>query len=532
MLTRAHTDFLTEEQRMIRDLARDFAQAELRPHAARWDEEGYVPDAVLAKMGELGLLGMLVPEEWGGTGSDYFTYALAIEEIAAGCASTAVLMSVQNGLGCGCILSWGSEAQKRRWLPDAASGRAYVCFCLTEPHAGSEANNLRTRAALAGGTWKLNGTKQFVTGGKRARYAIVFAVTDPDLGKKGLSAFVVPADAPGFVPQKLEDKLGIRGSDTCAILLEDCAIPEDHLLGPRGKGLAVALSNLEGGRIGIAAQAVGIARAALDAAVAYARERAAFGRKIIEHQSIGNLLADMQTRLSAARPPDGPSRGAAAHRRRRLPRRGLAGEALRLRVGRMDRLQGDPDPWRLRLPARLPGGAPLPRRPHHADLRGHERDPAPAHRAQPRRMTPAAPHPRQGLVVSWVAQMIGTLVLAGVVLVFVRSMGAPFTTAESDWKRYAMAGILLGIAPALLYLRTYTPLLDADAAAMRARGGVPDALLRQKLARSLVIGGALCEIPMAMGVVQLFFGGETRWFLGATLITIALRLSFRPFTKS
>jgi alkylation response protein AidB-like acyl-CoA dehydrogenase len=301
MLTRAHTDFLTDEQRMIRDLARDFAQAELRPHAARWDEEGYVPDAVLAKMGELGLLGMLVPEEWGGTGSDYFTYALAIEEIAAGCASTAVLMSVQNGLGCGCILSWGSADQKRRWLPDAASGRAYVCFCLTEPHAGSEANNLRTRAALAGGTWKLNGTKQFVTGGKRARYAIVFAVTDPDLGKKGLSAFVVPADAPGFVPQKLEDKLGIRGSDTCAILLEDCAIPEDHLLGPRGKGLAVALSNLEGGRIGIAAQAVGIARAALDAAVAYARERAAFGRKIIEHQSIGNLLADMQTRLAAAR---------------------------------------------------------------------------------------------------------------------------------------------------------------------------------------------------------------------------------------
>ena len=301
MLTRARTDFLTEEQRMVRDLAHDFAQAELRPHAARWDEEGYVPDAVLAKMGELGLLGMLVPEEWGGTGSDYLTYALAIEEIAAGCASTAVLMSVQNGLGCGCILSWGSADQKRRWLPDAASGRAYVCFCLTEPHAGSEANNLRTRAALAGGTWKLNGTKQFVTGGKRARYAIVFAVTDPDLGKKGLSAFVVPADARGFVPQKLEDKLGIRGSDTCAILLEDCAIPEDHLLGPRGKGLAVALSNLEGGRIGIAAQAVGIARAALDAAVAYARERETFGRKIVEHQSIGNLLADMQTRLNAAR---------------------------------------------------------------------------------------------------------------------------------------------------------------------------------------------------------------------------------------
>ncbi len=302
MLTRTHDgDFLTDEQRMIRDTARDFAEAELKPHAGQWDEEGYVPDAVLAKMGELGLLGMLVPEEWGGIGADYLSYALAIEEIAAGCASTAVLMSVQNGLGCGCILSWGSDEQKKRWLPDAAGGRSYICFCLTEPHAGSEANNLRTKAALTDGAWVLDGTKQFITGGLRARYAIVFAVTDPALGKKGLSAFVVPADAKGFVPQKAEDKLGIRGSDTCAILFDGCSIPEDHLLGPRGKGLAVALSNLEGGRIGIAAQAVGIARAAFEAAVAYARERTTFGKKIVEHQSVGNLLADMQTRLNASR---------------------------------------------------------------------------------------------------------------------------------------------------------------------------------------------------------------------------------------
>ena len=301
MLTRAAADFMSDEQRMVRDMARDFAQAELAPHAAQWDEEGYVPDAVIAKMGEVGLMGMLVPEEWGGTGADYLTYALAIEEIAAGCASAAVLMSVQNGLGCGCILSWGNDAQKRQWLPEAAAGRAYGCFALTEPHAGSEANNLRTRAVLAGGRWVLNGTKQFITGAKRARFAIVFAVTDPDLGKKGLSAFIVPAEARGFVPQKAEDKLGIRGSDTCAIVLEDCAVPEDHLLGPRGKGLAVALSNLEGGRIGIGAQAVGIARAAFEAAVAYARERVTFGRKIIDHQSVGNLLADMQTRLNAAR---------------------------------------------------------------------------------------------------------------------------------------------------------------------------------------------------------------------------------------
>ena len=301
MLTRTQQDFFTDEQRMIRDTARDFARAELAPNAARWDDEGYVPDATIAKMGELGLMGMLVPEEWGGIGADYLAYALAMEEIAAGCASAAVLMSVQNGLGCGCILSWGTEEQKRRWLPKLAGGEAYACFALTEPQAGSEANNLRTRATLDGGQWKLDGTKQFITGGKRAHYAIVFAVTDPELGKKGLSAFVVPTDTRGFLPQKLEDKLGIRGSDTCAILMEDCRIPEDHMLGARGKGLAVALSNLEGGRIGIAAQAVGIARAALEAAVAYAKERRQFGKAIVEHQSVGNLLADMQTRLNASR---------------------------------------------------------------------------------------------------------------------------------------------------------------------------------------------------------------------------------------
>ena len=301
MLTRTQQDFFTDEQRMIRDTARDFARAELAPNAARWDDEGYVPDATIAKMGELGLMGMLVPEEWGGIGADYLAYALAMEEIAAGCASAAVLMSVQNGLGCGCILSWGTEEQKRRWLPKLAGGEAYACFALTEPQAGSEANNLRTRATLDGGQWKLDGTKQFITGGKRAHYAIVFAVTDPELGKKGLSAFVVPTDTRGFLPQKLEDKLGIRGSDTCAILMEDCHIPEDHMLGARGKGLAVALSNLEGGRIGIAAQAVGIARAALEAAVAYAKERRQFGKAIVEHQSVGNLLADMQTRLNASR---------------------------------------------------------------------------------------------------------------------------------------------------------------------------------------------------------------------------------------
>ena len=301
MLTRAHTDFLSDEQRMVRDMARDFARAELAPNAARWDREGWLPEAVLAKMGELGFLGMLVPEEWGGMGGDYVAYALAIEEIAAGCASTAVIMSVQNGLGCGTILSWGTQAQKKRWLPDLATGKRIACFCLTEPQAGSEANNLRTRATLENDRWVLNGTKQFITAGKRAHLAVVFAVTDPDLGKKGLSAFVVPTDTPGFAPQRLEEKMGIRASDTCAIVLESCAVPEDHRLGARGKGLAVALSNLEGGRIGIAAQALGIGRAAFEAALAYARERTQFGKKLIEHQSIGNMLADMHTRLNAAR---------------------------------------------------------------------------------------------------------------------------------------------------------------------------------------------------------------------------------------
>lgn len=301
MLTKTHTDFLTEEQRMIRDMARDFAQNELAPNAAKWEEEGYLPDAMIAKMGELGLLGMIVPEEYGGSYTDYTAYALAIEEIAAGDASTSGLMSVHNSVGCGPILAWGTDEQKRKYLPDLASGKAIGCFMLTEPQAGSEANNLKTRAVLENGQWVINGAKQFISNGKRAKIAITFAVTDPDLGKKGLSAFIIPTDNPGYKVLRLEDKLGLKASDTCAIALEDCRIPEDHLLGPRGKGLAIALSNLEGGRIGIAAQALGIARAAFEAALAYAKDRKQFGKPIIEHQSIANMLADMHTRINAAR---------------------------------------------------------------------------------------------------------------------------------------------------------------------------------------------------------------------------------------
>ncbi|MBP5122764.1 acyl-CoA dehydrogenase family protein [Pseudomonas protegens] len=296
-----HDIELTEEQVMIRDMARDFARGEIAPHAQAWEKAGWIDDGLVRKMGELGLLGMVIPEEWGGSYLDYVAYALAVEEIAAGDGATGALMSIHNSVGCGPILNYGSQEQKQQWLPRLAAGEAIGCFCLTEPQAGSEAHNLRTRAELRDGQWVINGAKQFVSNGKRAQLAIVFAVTDPELGKKGLSAFLVPTDTPGFIVDRTEHKMGIRASDTCAVTLNQCTIPEANLLGERGKGLAIALSNLEGGRIGIAAQALGIARAAFEAALAYARERVQFDKPIIEHQSIANLLADMHTRLNAAR---------------------------------------------------------------------------------------------------------------------------------------------------------------------------------------------------------------------------------------
>ena len=296
-----HDIELTEEQRMIRDLARDFARAEIAPNAQAWEKAAWIDDATVAKLGELGLLGMIVPERWGGSYIDYIAYALAVEEISAGDGALGTLMSVHSSVGCGPILNYGTPEQQDTWLPELASGRAVGCFALTEPHAGSEAHNLRTRAVLDNGDWVLNGTKQFVSNGKRAKIAIVFAVTDPELGKKGLSAFLVPTDTPGFIVDRTEHKMGIRASDTCGVTLRDCRVPAVNLLGPRGKGLAIALSNLEGGRIGIAAQALGIARAAFEAALVYARERIQFDKPIIEHQSVANLLADMHTRINAAR---------------------------------------------------------------------------------------------------------------------------------------------------------------------------------------------------------------------------------------
>lgn len=292
---------LSEEQIMIRDMARDFARAEVAPHARAWEQAGWIDDALVAQMGALGLLGMVVPEQWGGSYTDYVAYALAVEEISAADGALGALMSVHNSVGCGPLLNYGSPAQQDTWLAALASGEVIGCFCLTEPQAGSEANNLRTRAVLDGEHWVIDGAKQFVTNGRRAKLAIVFAVTDPELGKKGLSAFLVPTDTPGFTVDRSEHKLGIRASDTCAITLSQCRVPAANLLGERGKGLNIALSNLEGGRIGIAAQALGIARAAFEAALGYARERVQFGKPIIEHQSVANLLADMQVQVNAAR---------------------------------------------------------------------------------------------------------------------------------------------------------------------------------------------------------------------------------------
>lgn len=295
------SEFLTEEQRRIRDHIRQFASRELAPHAAQWDREAALPDPIVTKLGELGLLGMMIDAEYGGSFSDYVSFSLAVEEVAAACGGVSVLVQVHNAVGCRPIAAFGTDQQKRQWLPELASGKRIGAFCLTEAQAGSDAANLRTRAELANGEWVLNGEKLFVCNGRRAGVAVVFAVTDPALGKKGISAFIVPAEAPGFIKQQQENKLGMRPSDTCAYTFDNCKIPAANLLGERGQGLNIALANLAASRTAIAAQATGIARAALEHSVRYARERVQFGKPIIELQSVSNMLADMQVRINAAR---------------------------------------------------------------------------------------------------------------------------------------------------------------------------------------------------------------------------------------
>jgi hypothetical protein len=291
-----------DEQMMIRDAARDFAQGRLRPNAAEWDRTRAFPADALAEMGALGFLGMLVPEEWGGSNTGEIAYAMALEEIAAGDGTVSTIMSVHNSVGCKPILAFGTEEQKERFLKPLAAGQWIGGFALTEPQAGSDASALRTRARADGNShYVLSGTKQFITSGKNAKVVIVFAVTDPEAGKKGISAFIVPTDTPGYIVGKVEDKLGQHASDTCQLIFEDMRIPAEFRLGAEGEGYRIALSNLEGGRIGIAAQAVGMAQAAFEAARDYAREREAFGAKLRDHQAIGFRLADMATEIHAAR---------------------------------------------------------------------------------------------------------------------------------------------------------------------------------------------------------------------------------------
>lgn len=292
---------LTEEQEMIRDMARDFARNELAPHAAEWDKTATLPMDILHRMGELGLLGMTIPEQWGGAETDYVSYALALMEIAGGDGGVSTIMSVNNAPVCAAILKEGSDAQKETFLKPLAQGKMIGAFCLTEAQAGSDASMLRTRARKSDNGWIINGTKQFITSGKIGGAAIVFAVTDPDKGKKGISAFLVPTNLPGYTVANVEEKLGQKASDTCTIIFEDMAVTEDMLLGKENEGYRVALANLETGRIGIAAQSVGMAQAALDHAVTYANERVTFGKPIIQHQAVGFRLADMATKLEAAR---------------------------------------------------------------------------------------------------------------------------------------------------------------------------------------------------------------------------------------
>jgi len=292
---------VTDEQQQIADAVRAFAQERLKPFAEQWDKEHRFPREAIEEMAEMGLFGMLVPEQWGGSDTGYVAYAMALEEIAAGDGACSTIMSVHNSVGCVPILRFGSEQQKAQFLAPLASGAMLGAFALTEPQAGSDASSLKARARLDGDHYVLNGSKQFITSGQNAGVVIVFAVTDPDAGKRGISAFIVPTDSPGYQVARVEDKLGQHASDTCQIVFDNVRVPVANRLGAEGEGYKIALANLEGGRIGIAAQAVGMARAAFEVARDYANERQSFGKALIEHQAVAFRLADMATKIAVAR---------------------------------------------------------------------------------------------------------------------------------------------------------------------------------------------------------------------------------------
>ncbi len=292
---------LNEIQAAIRDMVRDFAQERIKPHSLEYEAAKAHPPELWEELAQLGLMGMTAPEAHGGAGTDTVSYALALIELAAADGALSTVVSIQNSLIVGGILRNGSEAQKARFLPDLIAGKAIGAFAITEPDAGSDASALRTRAEKVEGGWRINGAKQFISQGKIAKLAMVFAATDPAAGKKGISCFLVPTDRPGYVVDKVEHKMGQAAGDTCAIRFDNLFVEDELMMGAEGSGYAIALSNLEGGRIGIAAQAVGMAQAALEVAVAYAKERKSFGKPIIEHQAVGHRLAALATKLEAAR---------------------------------------------------------------------------------------------------------------------------------------------------------------------------------------------------------------------------------------
>jgi len=292
---------VTDEQQQIADAVRDFAQERLRPFAEQWDKAHRFPREAIDEMAALGLFGMLVPEQYGGSDTGYVAYAMALEEIAAGDGACSTIMSVHNSVGCVPILKFGTEQQKQQFLAPLACGAMIGAFALTEPQAGSDASSLKTRARLEGDHYVLNGSKQFITSGQNAGVVIVFAVTDPQAGKRGITALIVPTDAPGYQVARVEDKLGQHASDTCQIVFDNVRVPVANRLGEEGQGYKIALANLEGGRIGIASQSVGMARAAFEVARDYAKERQSFGKPLIEHQAVAFRLADMATRIAVAR---------------------------------------------------------------------------------------------------------------------------------------------------------------------------------------------------------------------------------------
>ncbi len=366
---------LSQEQEMIRDAMRDFSQERLAPFAGEWDRHHTFPAEALKELAALGAMGVVVPEEWGGAGMDYMSLVLMLEEIAAGDGATSTIVSVQNSLACGITMKYGSDAQKEQYLKPLARGDMLGCFCLTEPHTGSDASAITTRATRDGDHFVLNGVKQFITTGKYAQVAIVFAVTDKTAGKKGISCFLVPTETPGYIVARVEEKMGQKASDTAQILFENCRIPASCLLGQEGDGYRIALSNLEAGRIGIAAQSVGMARSALDAAVKYAKERVTFGVPLTGHQAVSFRLADMATQVDAARlmvwrAAMLKDAGKPCLKEASMAKMFASEIAEKICLGR------HPDSRRLRLRQRLPGRAHLPRRACLPDLRRRQRHPA------------------------------------------------------------------------------------------------------------------------------------------------------------